>query len=146
MAVTEELNLNVLGLVQETLNEDSTIAKGRLGFGCGTLEGVLEILLLPDDTHTTSATTESSLDDDREAVLVGEALDLLEFLDGARSTGNHRNFTLHGKLTCRDLVTKAVDGLGGGANPNQTSFFHLFREFVVLTEEAITGVDHLDVC
>jgi hypothetical protein len=99
VAVTQKLDFNVLGAVQETLDEDGAVTKCRLGFGCGTLESLLELFLLPDDSHTTATTTKGSLDDDGESVLVGEALDFFELLDGAVGTGNDGDLALDGKLT-----------------------------------------------
>lgn len=116
VAVTQKLDFNVLGAVQEALDEDGTVAESRLGLGCGTLEGLLELLLLPDNSHTTATTTEGSLDDDGESVLVGEALDFFELLDRAVGTGNDGDLALDGELTGRDLVTKGVNGVGGRTN------------------------------
>lgn len=62
--IGEQLDFNVTGTFQETLNEHCPIAEGRLGFGHGTLEGSLELGLLPDNTHTATTATHSSLDDD----------------------------------------------------------------------------------
>jgi hypothetical protein len=116
VAVTQKLDFNVLGAVQEALDEDGAVTKGRLGFGCGTLEGLLELLLLPDDSHTTTTTTKGSLDDDGESVLVGEALDFFELLDGAVGAGNDGDLALDGELTGRDLVTESINGVRGRAN------------------------------
>lgn len=116
VAVTQKLDFNVLGAVQEALDEDGTVAESRLGLGCGTLEGLLELLLLPDNSHTTATTTEGSLDDDGESVLIGEALDFFELLDRAVGTGNDGDLALDGELTGRDLVTKGVNGVGGRTN------------------------------
>lgn len=113
VAVAKKLHLNVLGSVEEALNEDGAVAERRLGLGGGALEGILELFLLPDNSHTTSTTTKSGLDDDWEAVLVSEALDLFKLLDRARSTGHNRYLAFHGQLTGRNLVTEGVDGLGG---------------------------------
>lgn len=105
VAITEQLDFDVLGLVQEALDKDGAVAEGRLGLGGGTLESVLQLLLLADNSHATATTTESGLDDYREAVLVSELLDLLVFLDGSVSARDNRNTTLHGKVTSGNLVT-----------------------------------------
>src|SRR5699024_6744854 len=53
VAVTEELDFNVLGSVEETLDENGAVTEGGAGLGSGTLERVLQFTLLADDTHTT---------------------------------------------------------------------------------------------
>ena len=121
VAVTEELDFNVLGLVEEALDEDGAVAKGRLGFGSGALEGILELFLRADNTHTTATTAKGSLDDDGEAVLVSELLDLFELLDGALGTGHDGNTALGGEGTGGDLVTEGVDCLRGRSNELVTS-------------------------
>ena len=111
--VTEQLDLDVLGLVEEALDEDGAVAEGRLGLGGRALERVLEGGLLADDSHTTTATTEGGLDDDREAILVGEALDFLEPLDGAGRARHHGHVALDSELSRRDLVAESVDSIWG---------------------------------
>jgi hypothetical protein len=116
VAITQKLDFNVLGTVQEALDENGTVTKGRLGLGCSTLEGLLELLLLPDDSHTTTTTTKGGLDDDGESVLVGEALDFFKSLDRTVGTGDDGNLALDGELTSGDLVTKGSDGFRGRTN------------------------------
>jgi hypothetical protein len=116
VVVTEKLNLNVLGLVEETLDEDSSVAEGSLGLRGGALERLLESLLLADYSHTTTTTSKGSLDDNGETILVGELLYLLKPCDGARGTGHNRNVGGVGELSGRDLVTKRVNDFGRGAD------------------------------
>lgn len=141
VTVTKQLHLDVLGSVEESLNEDGAVAECRLRLRCGTLEGILQLFLLPDDTHTTPTTTESSLDDDREAILIGEALGSFESLDGAGSTRDSRDVCLVSEVAGGDFVAQVVDGLWSWSNPDDTSVLDSFGEFVVLTEKAISGVD-----
>ena len=97
VVVSEELDLNVLGLVEEALDEDGSVAESSLGLGGGAVEGLLQRLLLADDTHTASTTTVGGLDDDGEAEFVSEFLDVLELLNGTLSTRNNRDASLDGK-------------------------------------------------
>ena len=116
MVVTEELDLNVLGLVKEALNKDSAVTEGSLGLGSSTLKGLLEALLVTDYSHTTTTTTESGLDDNGESILVSELLDLLVSLNGTLSTRDDRDVGSVGELSGRDLVTERVNDIGGGAD------------------------------
>jgi hypothetical protein len=112
VVVTEKLDLDVLGLVEEPLDEDGAVAEGALGLGGGSLEGFLEGSLVAHDTHATTATTIGGLDDDGEAILVSELLDLFKPLDGALGAGNNRDLGGNGNRPGRDLVTKGINRLG----------------------------------
>ena len=63
LGIREQLDFNVPWTLEETFDEDGTIAKGGLGLGDGTFEGGLEVGLFADDTHTTTSTTHSCFDD-----------------------------------------------------------------------------------
>lgn len=116
VVVAEQLDLDVLGLVEEALDEDGAVAKGRLGLGGCSLEVVLEGGLLAHDTHATAAAAKGSLDDDGEAMLVGEGLDVFVLLDGVGGAGHDGHVALDGEPAGRDLVAKGVDGVWGGAD------------------------------
>ena len=57
MIVTQELDFNMLGLVEESLDKDGAVSEGTLRLGCGSLKRLLELGLLADHTHTASTTT-----------------------------------------------------------------------------------------
>lgn len=116
VVVTEQLDLNVLGLVEESLDENGAIAKGGLGLGSGSLEALLQALGIANNSHTTATTTVGSLDDDGEAILVSEGLDLLVLFNGALSAGDDGDTSSNGKLAGRDLVTKSINDIGSRAN------------------------------
>jgi hypothetical protein len=116
MVVSEKLDLDVLGFVEKTLNKDGSIAKSRLGLGSGSLEGVFQAFLFPHDSHTTSTTSVSCLDDDGKAVFVCEFLDILEFVNRSFCTRYNRNSSLDGNSSGRDFVAKCIDDLGRGAD------------------------------
>lgn len=124
VVVTEKLDLDVLGLVKESLDEDGTVTEGSLGLGGGTLEGLLQALLLADDSHTSATTTEGSLDDDGEAILVSEVLDLLVPLDGTIGTRDDGDVGGVGELSGRDLVTESIDHVGRGADELGPGLMH----------------------
>jgi len=116
MVVAEQLNLDVLWLVQESFDKYGAVAESRLGLGDGALKGILELLLFPDDAHTAAAAAKGCLDDDGEAKLVGEALDVLVSLDRAGRAGDAGDVGLGGQLASGDLVSEAVNGIGAGAD------------------------------
>ena len=116
VVVTEELDLDVLGLAEEALDEDGAVTESGLGLGGSAVEGLLQRRLLANDTHAAATATVGGLDDDGEAVFVGELLDVLELLDGALGTGDDRDAGLDGEGPGRDLVSEGVDDLGGWAD------------------------------
>lgn len=121
VAVTKELNLNVLGLIQETLDEDSAVAEGRLSLRCSSLERVLEFLLVANNSHTTTTTSEGGLDDDRKAEFVSEFLDLFKSLDRPLGTRDDRHVALDGGVTGRDLVAESINGFWGRSDELRAS-------------------------
>ena len=143
VGVTQQLDFNVLGSVEETLDEDGTVAKGGAGLGGGTLEGILQFSLAADDPHTTATTTKGGLDDDGETIGIGEALDLLEGLDRTRRTRNDGHVAADGQLTSGDLVTQVINGVRGGTNKDQTSLLHVAGKVRVFREETVTGVNEV---
>jgi hypothetical protein len=106
----------MLGLIKETLNKDSSVTESGLSLGSRAFERFLKILFLADNPHTTAATSISSLDDDREAVGIGEGLDSLEVVNGIRGTRYDRYVSRNSELSSRDLVTESSDNFCGGAN------------------------------
>jgi hypothetical protein len=116
VVVSEKLDLNMLWLVQKALNEDGAVAKCRFGFGGSALERVLQALLITNNTHTTATASESSLDDDWEAIFVGESFNFLISLNGTFRSWNDRDLALDGKSSSRYLVTKSFNGFGGRPN------------------------------
>ena len=68
MAIGKQLDLDVAGLVEESFNEHSTVAKGLLGLGSGTFKALGKVGLRANNTHATSSTTHGSLDDDGESI------------------------------------------------------------------------------
>lgn len=116
LVVTEQLDLNVLGLVEESLNKDGAVTERGQGLGGSSLEGLLERLLLADYSHTSTTTTEGSLDDDGETILVSELLDLLESRDSTLGTRDDGDVGSKGELSGGDLVTEGVNDIGRGAD------------------------------
>lgn len=112
MVISEELDLNVLGLVQEAFHEDCAIAKGRLCLGCGSLERLLQTCLIAHHSHATTTAAVSGLDDNGETIFISEALNLLK---GGHCTGGTRdngNIGPNSQCSCRNLVAEGVNDIG----------------------------------
>jgi hypothetical protein len=116
VVVSQQLDLNMLWLVEETFHEDSSVTKGRFGFRSSTRERVLQVFLFSHDSHTPSTTSVSCLDDDREAIFVCELLHILEFVDCTLSSRNNWYTGLYGYSSSRNFVTERVDDFRGRAD------------------------------
>jgi hypothetical protein len=106
----------VLGFVEKTLNKDGSVAKGRFGFGSGSLEGVFQACLFPHDSHATSTASVCRLDDDWKTIFICEFLYVLELVNRSFGSRNNRYACLDRKSSGRDFVAKRVDNFGGGAD------------------------------
>lgn len=116
VVISQELDLNVLGLVEESLDEDCSVSESGLCLGCGSVEGVFQRRLIADDSHATTATSICGLDDDGEAILVGELLDFFKLGYSAFGTRDDWHISLNGNSSGRDLVTKGIDDVGRWAD------------------------------
>lgn len=116
MVITKKLDLNVLGFVKESFNEDGSVAKGGLGLGSSTLEALLQGLGFTNNSHTSATTTIGSLDNDGKAILVGEGLNLFVPSNSTLGTGNDWDTSLDGKRTGRDLVAKSINDIRLGTD------------------------------
>lgn len=150
--VGEQLNFNVAGAFKETLNEHGTIAEGRLGFGHGTLKRGLELRLLPDNAHTTTTTTHSSLDDDYmrvfrhcqhrqrvnetrqtwETILLDERVGLGVGSDWSWSTGYNGDTNLYGYAKQHQIARTQIPSHSHGP---------MVRALVLSPSESITSGD-----
>jgi hypothetical protein len=110
-AIGKDLDLDVTRVVEEacsyqitfspriwirTLDEDGTVAERSLSLRHGTLEALLELGLLADNTHPATATAHGGLDDDREAVLLDKGRGEVVGCNRSGGTGHHRHLGLHG--------------------------------------------------
>lgn len=96
LSVTQQLDFDVAGSVEESLDEDRSVAEGRLGLGNGSLEPFLEVLLLAYDSHATSTAAHGGLDDDGKAILLDERVGEVVRLDGTVGTWDDRHLGLDG--------------------------------------------------
>jgi hypothetical protein len=116
VVVSQQLDLNVLRFVEESFNEDCSVAKGGFRLRCSAVERIFQVFLLSHNSHTSSATAECRLDDDWEAKLVCEFLDILKFLNWAFCTWDDWDFGLDRKGSGRDFVSKGIDDFWGRAD------------------------------
>jgi hypothetical protein len=64
LSIRKQLYLDMTRPLEEPFNEDGTVSECGLCFTDSAIEGIFEFRLLPDDTHATTTTAHSRLDDD----------------------------------------------------------------------------------
>jgi len=62
--IREDLHFDMARPLEETLDEDGSVAECGLGLAHSAVERVLEVALLTDNTHTTASSAHSRLDND----------------------------------------------------------------------------------
>jgi hypothetical protein len=82
------------GLVEESLYENGTITKGRLGFGDSTLKRLLKVLSGSHNSHSTTSSAHGGLDDNWETMLLDESIGQIVTCDSTLCTRNNWNTTL----------------------------------------------------
>ena len=116
VVIAKQLDLDVLGLVEESLDKDSAVAEGRLGLrGCA-LEMLLQTLGFANNSHASATTAVSGLDDDGEAIGIRKGLDLLVCGNSPLSAGDDRDVGRDSQLTSRYLVAESVNDIGARAD------------------------------
>jgi len=98
----------------------------------------MEIVSLPHNTHTTTATTERGLNDNWIAVFIDELFGVLEILHRSVGTWHDRYTLLYGCGTSRNLVTESLDYLRRGTDEDDPVLFDFPGEFRVLRKEAVS--------
>ena len=142
LAIGEELELDVAGILQIFFHVNHGIAEGGHGLCPGQGDGVEEGGLGVDDPHAPPAAPARGLDDDRVADLPGQLEGaLLVLVQGAVGAGHARDAGgLHG-ADGGDLVAHEADGLGPGADEDETALLHPLGEVGVLRQEAIARMN-----
>ncbi len=143
--VAEHLDFDVLRVFNVLLEKDRRVAKGRLGFGGGALQPFEELLLVARHTHAAPAAAGRGLDDDRIAGLLGEDQGLLFGGDRLGRPRHHRHPGRHRYLATGHLVAETAHDFRRRADEGDPGPVAGLGELGVLREEAVAGVDGVDV-
>ena len=145
--VTQHLNFDVTGVLEELLHIHRGIAECDASFCLGHLHGVDQCSLGVHHAHATTTAAACGLDDHRVANGLGNALDLCRIVrQFAVGTGHAGHASLDHGLLGRHLVTHDADGLGSRANELEAALFHTLGKVCVFRQEAVAGVDGLCIC
>ncbi len=145
VAVGQDLDLDVTGLVDELFEVDARVLERGLGLVPGGAERVDEGLLLAADAHSLAAAAGRGLDQDGEADRSGEPEGLGVAADGAVGAGNARHLGRGGDCLGLGLEPHLADRLVGRADELEVAAPADLGEVRVLAQEAVAGMDRLDV-
>ena len=134
--VRDDLDLDVAGLGDKTLEEDDGVTERALGFTLGALERELEFVLGEDLADAATAAAAAGLDDERVADGLGVPARVGAGVDGAARPRGDGDADLLGEQLGLDLVTEQSHGVRGGADERDAELSAQFREARVLGDEA----------
>ena len=126
MGVGEQLDLDVMRALHETLGIDAPVTKRRLGLACCCRCGFLELVGRTHDAHPASATTGRRLDQQRIANRCGVAL------------WEHRHASGLGNRLGLQLVARALEHVGARTNPDDTGCLDCTGRVRALRQKAVT--------
>ena len=126
VGVGEQLDLDVMRALHETLGIDAPVTKRRLGLACCCRCGFLELVGRTHDAHPASATTGRRLDQQRIANRCGIAL------------WEHRHASGLGNRLGLQLVARALEHVGARTNPDDTGCLDRTGRVRALRQKAVT--------
>jgi len=144
-AVSEDLDLDVAGRLDVTLDEHRAVAKGGERFVGRRVEVGLELVGRAHDAHAAAAAAEGRLADHRVSDLVAEGLSLRHRVHARLGARHDRHVVLASELARLGLVAKFGDDLGGRANKGDARLLAQLDELRVLREEAVAWVDGVHI-
>src|SRR5690606_27160883 len=119
-AVTEYLDFQMTGRLDQLLEEDRVIAEGRTGLGAGTGERAWQIFRPVDPAHAATATTGAGLDHDRIADASGGGDQFLGGGAGAVKAGNNRHAGRLGDAPRLDFRPHRLHGFSRRTDEDQS--------------------------
>ncbi len=143
--IADELDFNVARPRQEFFQEDIRDAKRGAGLAAGLVERFVERIRGERDAHAATAAAHRGLDDHRIAELGGELAGLGIGLDGRVAAGQHRHAGLLGDVPGRHLVAELFENFRARSDEDDAGLGTRPREVRVLREEAVAGVDRIDL-
>ena len=143
--VADELDLDVAGLGEVTLQVHAAVAEAGQGLGRGHGIELLQLVLVQGHAHAATAAAGGGLDDDRVAHGARGADGLVQGLDQAVGAGDGGDAgLLHGGLG-RGLVAHGADGVRRGPDEGDAVLLAHLGELGVLREEAVARMDAVGV-
>ncbi|OQA04042.1 MAG: hypothetical protein BWY69_00128 [Planctomycetes bacterium ADurb.Bin401] len=141
--VGNHLRLDVARPVEKLLDEALAATEGRDGLARRRLVEVGHFVHAPRDLHAAAAATECCLDDDGQAVLLGERQHLGHVLDRPGGAGDQRRADFQRDLARLHLVAQRGDGGRWRPDPGQAGSDDGACEACVLGQEAVARMHRI---
>ncbi len=141
VTVPKHLHLNMPWAGDVFLDQHARIAEGRLAFALRAFQRGGEILCVIDAAHAFAAAAGHRLDENRIADLARFAGQMFRGLVVAQVARHHGDTGFCHERLGAILQSHRTDGAGGRADEDDPGSGAGFREFCVLGEEAIAGMD-----
>src|SRR5690606_37959599 len=140
-AVTEYLDFQMTGRLDQLLEEDRVIAEGRTGLGAGTGERAWQVFRPVDPAHAATTAAGAGLDHDRIADASGGGDQFLGGGAGAVKAGNNRHAGRLGDAPRLDFRPHRLHGFSRRADEDQPGFGAGADESRILRQEAVAGMN-----
>ena len=146
VAVAEDLHLDVARLLDVLLEVDAAVLERGLGFLAGRLEAGLQADVVAGNAHAAAAAARRRLDEDGIAHRRGPGQSACSSsVDQPLAAGHDGNAGLLGQLAGLVLVAQPLHGFLRRADELDLAVAADLGEVGVLGEEAVAGMDRLDV-
>ena len=141
MLIGQDLNLHMLGTLDEAFQKKGAIAEGSLRLASGLGQLLFQILGGTDDPHSPASPAKGSLGNQGESQLRSRLQGRLPFLNGLVGSGNHRNSRLPGEATGSQLVSQQLQQTGCRPHEGDVCLPASLGELRVLGQEPVTRMD-----
>src|ERR1700674_3505703 len=123
MPVSQYLDLNVAGIADVALQENSIVAESGAGLLPGLFNARGEILRFVDHAHAPATAAEGCLDDQRVSDFVGDPRGSGKIGHGFRGAWNHENPRLGGQISGGGFVAEQFEQAGAGTDEGDARAF-----------------------
>ena len=145
LRVAKDLELDVARVLDEFLDVYAAVAKSFLRLVAGGVVALDEGDVVVRGAHTLAAAAGHGLDHDRVADVLGNLQRLLLGVDDVLGTGGDRHTGLAGQFAAERLVLEGVHRGGFRPDKADVAAFANVGKVGVLGEEAVAGVNGVDV-
>jgi len=143
--VGHDLDFDVAAELDVFFDVDGGVFEGVFGFGLGLLQAGAQGDVVVGDAHAATATAGGGFDDDGVADFFGDAEGDFFIVDRAVGAGDGGDFGLFRQVFAGDFIADGGHGADGGADEFDLAASADFGEVRVLGEEAVAGMDRLNV-
>mmetsp|Transcript_38226 Transcript_38226/g.74046 ORF Transcript_38226/g.74046 Transcript_38226/m.74046 type:complete len:354 (+) Transcript_38226:2589-3650(+) len=143
--VTDDLHLNVPWVLNELLEEHTTVPKSRSRLRGSSDETFRQLILVPAQTHSTTSSAERGLSHDRVTDFIGELQSFFHIANNPIASRNDRNVGFVSEISSGGLATHLIDDLARWADENDTRLLTSCCEVSTLRQKPVSRVNSVDL-